>query len=147
MYLIESCGYSVFSSKTEKHTQPLSHRHYCAKHQPPLLLQRVAISIRKTFAREDMYVHADVERCARYMACWCSLTLASSTCVAMSMRYVLNYFIVVFQSCEAINTHAYALVLFMSDMHRIYTFDPSSQLGTDNSYIRTSSIFHTHKSM
>ena len=63
---MESREYSVFSSGTEKHTlnsilsYPLSHCHYCTKHQAPLLQQRVAISIRNIFTRNDTHVHADV---------------------------------------------------------------------------------------
>ena len=48
---------------------PPSHRHYCTKDQPPLLLQRVAILIRNIFAHDDTYVHADEGGFARFMAC------------------------------------------------------------------------------
>ena len=74
-FLMKSRGYSVFSNITEKHTlnsilsYPPSHRHYCTKHQPPLLLQHVVISIRNIFARDDTYVHADVGGFTRFMAC------------------------------------------------------------------------------
>ena len=61
-FLMESQGYSVFSNRTEKHTltqfsYPLSHCHYCTKHQPPLLLQHVAISNRNIFKCDDKYIH------------------------------------------------------------------------------------------
>ena len=82
--------------RTEKHTLNSipsycpSHRHYCTKHQLPLLLQCVAISIRNIFARDDMYVHADVHRRVRKVY---GLLLTLASCKFMSMRYVLNYFI------------------------------------------------------
>ena len=46
-----------------------------------------------------------------------------------------------------VNTHAYARVLFMSEVHQTYTFDPSSQFFNTaqaiHTYIPHQSFFHT----